>query len=227
MTSTLLWTLIAIQIVMGAFDTFYHHEMTERLAWRPSQSNELRLHSARNFLYVLLFLVLGWTEVHGYWAMLLIAVLIVEVLITLMDFVEEDMSRKFPASERVTHTLLALNYGAILVLAAAGSDRLGVAADGGQVRVLWIWSNLATIAAVGMTLLGLRDFAASRRVTRLAAVMPPHWSTVLPARQTILVTGATGLSVAGWLRVSTAAGHQVIALIRDPAKAEAWSCRSR
>jgi hypothetical protein len=32
MTSTLLWTLIAIQIVMGAFDTFYHYEMTERLA---------------------------------------------------------------------------------------------------------------------------------------------------------------------------------------------------
>lgn len=34
MTSSLLWTLIAIQIAMGAFDTFYHHEMTERLAWR-------------------------------------------------------------------------------------------------------------------------------------------------------------------------------------------------
>ena len=33
----LLWTLIAIQIVMGVFDTFYHHEFTERLAWRPSQ----------------------------------------------------------------------------------------------------------------------------------------------------------------------------------------------
>ena len=35
--TSLLWTLIAIQIVMGVFDTFYHHELTERLAWRPSQ----------------------------------------------------------------------------------------------------------------------------------------------------------------------------------------------
>ena len=43
----LLWTLIAIQIAMGAFDTFYHHEMTERLAWRPSQRYELRLHGVR------------------------------------------------------------------------------------------------------------------------------------------------------------------------------------
>ena len=34
-----------------------------------------------------------------------------------MDFVEEDMSRKLPASERINHTLLAINYGAILVLA--------------------------------------------------------------------------------------------------------------
>ena len=33
MTSTLLWTLIAIQIAMAAFDTIYHHELTERLAW--------------------------------------------------------------------------------------------------------------------------------------------------------------------------------------------------
>ena len=42
--------------------------------------------------------------------------LAVEVVITLMDFVEEDMSRKLPASERINHTLLAINYGAILVL---------------------------------------------------------------------------------------------------------------
>ena len=35
--TTMLWTLIAIQIAMAAFDTIYHHELTERLAWRPSQ----------------------------------------------------------------------------------------------------------------------------------------------------------------------------------------------
>src|ERR1044072_6779583 len=29
--TTLLWTLIAIQIAMAAFDTIYHHELTERL----------------------------------------------------------------------------------------------------------------------------------------------------------------------------------------------------
>src|SRR6267378_5857547 len=63
MTSTFLWTLIAIQIAMGAFDTFYHHELTERLAWRRSQRHELQLHGVRNTLYALLFLTLGWLEV--------------------------------------------------------------------------------------------------------------------------------------------------------------------
>src|SRR5213595_2449973 len=96
----LLWTLIAIQIAMGVFDTFYHHELTERLAWRPSQRYELKLHGVRNLLYAFLFLLLGWLEVHGMFAIIIIAVLVVEIVITLMDFVEEDLSRKLPASER-------------------------------------------------------------------------------------------------------------------------------
>src|ERR1043165_1997145 len=50
--TTLLWTLIAIQVAMAAFDTIYHHELTERLAWRPSQRHELKLHAARSFVYV-------------------------------------------------------------------------------------------------------------------------------------------------------------------------------
>src|SRR5882757_1682168 len=165
--SPFLWTLIAIQIVMGAFDTFYHHEITERLAWRPSQRHELRLHSIRNALYALLFLTLGWSEVHGFWAMIVVAVLVVEVFVTLMDFVEEDISRKLPASERINHTLLALNYGAILVLLLpvliewAGQPTAVTPAFHG------FWSVLAAASAVGVGLFGLRDLAASRRLARL------------------------------------------------------------
>ena len=114
--TTFLWILIAIQVVMGVFDTFYHHELTERLAWRPSQRYELKLHGMRNLLYAFLFLVLGCLEVYGVLAVIVILVLVIEIIITLMDFVEEDLSRKLPPSERINHTLLAINYGAILVL---------------------------------------------------------------------------------------------------------------
>ena len=39
------------------------------------------------------------------------------------------MSRKLPASERVNHTLLAINYGAILVLVLPVLIALGGRAD--------------------------------------------------------------------------------------------------
>ena len=118
---------------MGVFDTFYHHELTERLAWRPSQRYELKLHGVRNMMYAFLFLVLGWLEVYGIFAIAIIAVLVAEIVITLMDFVEEDMSRKLPASERINHTLLAINYGAILVLLLPVLIDMGDAADRDQI----------------------------------------------------------------------------------------------
>ena len=165
----LLWTLIAIQIVMGVFDTFYHHEFTERLAWRPSQRFELKLHGTRNMLYALLFLLLGWLEVYGVLAVLIVAVLVAEIVITLMDFVEEDMSRKLPASERINHTLLAINYGAILVLLLP--VLIGWAGQPTGVKSAYTgWLSLiAAAAAVGAALCGLRDFTASKRLARMTS----------------------------------------------------------
>ena len=221
MTSLLLWILIGIQIAMGAFDTFYHHEMTERLAWRPSQRHELQLHGVRNILYALLFLTLGWLEVHGVWAIVVIVVLIAEVVITLMDFVEEDLSRKLPASERINHTLLALNYGAILVLLVP----ILIEWAGRSSEVQWAsygyWSILAAVSAAGVTLFGLRDLAAAKRLARLSEIAADGLVGVLSGRQTILVTGATGFIGSRLVSSLTKAGHQVIALVRNPAKAEA------
>ncbi len=163
--TTLLWTLIAIQIAMAAFDTIFHHELTERLAWRPSQQYELVLHAARSFVYAALFLVLGFLVVKGLAAWAVIVALAVEVVITLADFVEEDMSRKLPATERVNHTLLAINYGAILILifpplAASAMEPTAVALTSHG-----CWSALMVFACAGAVVFGLRDLVASRRAT--------------------------------------------------------------
>jgi hypothetical protein len=218
MTSIVLWTLIAMQIALGAFDTLYHHEMTERLAWRVSQRRELKLHGVRNLLYAALFATLGFAEVHGALAVLVGGVLLIELVITLMDFVEEDLSRKLPATERVTHTLLALNYGAILslllpvLLGWAGEATAVAAADHG-----W-WSVLAALAAAGVGVFGVRDLAASARVARLAPRPAAALVTALAPRQAILVTGATGFVGSRLVEGLAAAGHDVTVLTRDAAK---------
>jgi len=187
-----LWTAVMLQMAMGAFDTLYHHEGTERLAWRASQRTELMLHGVRNLLYAVLFMALGWLEPRGGWAVALIALLGVELVITLWDFVEEDRSRHLPATERVTHTLLTLNYGVILamlvplLLGWAGEPTALPRADHG-----WLsWACL--VAAVGVVVSGLRDLAAARRAPRLVEADPASLASVLLDRHTILVTGGTG-----------------------------------
>jgi uncharacterized protein (TIGR01777 family) len=203
---------------MASFDTIYHHELTERLAWRPTQRHELTLHAARSLIYAALFLVLGFLEPHGVFAMLVMAALAIEVFVTLADFIEEDMSRKLPASERVNHTLLAINYGAILVLAAP--VLLAWAGEASAVRFVshGYWSALMAFASAGAAIFGLRDLAASRRPDPV--VTPPEdLVAALPARQTVLITGATGFIGRRLTRALTTAGHQVIVLARDPARA--------
>ena len=219
MPGPLLATLIAVQIALGAFDMLFHHEATERLAWRPSQRRELQLHAARNVIYGGLFLCLAWTQPQGLLALAVMAVLLAEVAITLWDFVEEDRSRKLPETERVLHTLLALNYGAILVLLLpllAGWATL----PSGLAFVAHGWmSGFLTLAAAGVTLFGLRDFAAARRLQRLTAADPLDLVPPSTAPKHVLVTGGTGFVGCRLVAALIAAGHDVTVMTRDPKKA--------
>jgi hypothetical protein len=211
-----LWLAVLVQILMGAFDTFYHHEAIERLAWRPGQQIELALHGVRNLLYAVLFASLGFTEPRGDWAAALLALLAIELVITLWDFVEEDRTRELPASERVTHTLLTLNYGVILAM-----------------LVPWLWANTAqpdallpashglisgfcALAALGVVVSGLRDLEAAARCPRLHVAPAAQLAAALPGRHAILVTGGTGFVGRRLVAALLAAGHEVIVLSRKP-----------
>lgn len=214
-----LWITVFAQMMMGAFDTIYHHEGTERLAWRASQRVELALHGMRNLAYAVMFTVLGWFEPKGVWAGALMALLAGELFITLWDFVEEDRTRHLPATERVTHTLLTLNYGVILAMLVPWL--VGLAGDATDLAPAYygVMSWFCAIAALGVIVAGLRDLAAARRTARLTERDPATLAAALPTRQSVLVTGGTGFIGGRLVTALIAAGHEVTVLTRDRSKA--------
>jgi hypothetical protein len=215
----LLWSLIALQFAFGAFDTLFQHEFTERLPWRTSQKDELKLHGVRNLFYSLIFLTLGFAEPKGAFAIALIAALGLEIVITLWDFVEEDRSRRLPPSERVLHTLLALNYGAILsLLSPVLFQWAGEATAFAPVGYGWL-SLMCAAAAIGTTVFGLRDLAASARLARLHSRRAGPLAAGLKAGAHVLVTGATGFIGSRLVAAMVEEGVRVTALVRDPKRA--------
>src|SRR5262249_46699448 len=82
-----------------------------------------------------------------------------------------------------------------------------------------VGSVLAPLAAAGVIVFGLRDFFAARRAQRLVLGNAAELVRALPGRQCALITGATGFIGHRLTEALSAAGHDVIVLARDPAKA--------
>jgi hypothetical protein len=163
-----LW-LLAVQGVIGAFDTLYYHEWRARLPGRGAQAApELKLHAARDFFYAVLFGTLPWIAWHGFWALALVGVLVAEIILTLTDFVVEISVRKplgdVYGAERVTHAVMGIIYGAMIaslipVLRSWWSMPTTLAAESPDVPILLQWA--LTVMAVGVSLSGLRDLYAA------------------------------------------------------------------
>ena len=166
--TTALW-LLAIQGIIGAFDTLYYHEWRARLPARvPGTAPELKLHATRDFFYAALFGALPWLEWRGLWAIVLAAVLLAEIVLTLADFIVEIRVRKplgdVYGGERVTHSVMGIIYGAMVA---------------NLLPTLWRWLHLPTafapaetaapeplrwgltIMAIGVFLSGVRDLYAA------------------------------------------------------------------
>src|SRR5437867_6183443 len=92
---TIALSLLAIQGVIGAFDTFYYHEWRAQLPALGKQAgSELKLHAARDFFYAILFETLPVAAWQGLWTIVLLVVIVSEIILTLWDFMVEISIRK-------------------------------------------------------------------------------------------------------------------------------------
>lgn len=210
------FSVMFFQVLMGAFDTFWHHELSARLPQRGSARRELELHAVREAIYGFLFVAFAWVQWHGAWVVVPAVLLVVEVAITCADFLEEDRSRRLPPTERVLHTLLAVSYGVLLGLLApvfAGWAALPTGlrfADHGAVS--WFF----TLAGFAVLAWGVRDALAVRQ---LQAGLPASGAAGSPVGPAILVTGGTGFIGSRLVRALQLEGRRLIVYSRDVVQA--------
>ncbi|RFP08419.1 MULTISPECIES: TIGR01777 family oxidoreductase [unclassified Duganella] len=221
-THLLALQLMAFQGCLGAYDTLYHHELTEALPGRATARRELAIHAVRAMIYSALFIGLAGWAFHGVWAWVLLVVFSIEIVLTLWDFVVEDRTRLLPATERVTHTVLAMNGGAFIALLALNTPQWL------DMPTALVWqpqgalSVFLALCGVGVGLSGVRDAFASRAIGKLALRdgVAAEVSFGPPGRS-FLVTGATGFIGQRLVRALLRDGHRVTVLTRQ-ARQAAW-----
>ncbi|AXQ30136.1 TIGR01777 family protein [Solimonas sp. K1W22B-7] len=218
MTTVLI--LFCIQCLLGAFDNLWHHELEAGLSRQPQARTELALHTLRELLYAPIFVGIAWWSWQGAWAWLLIALLATEMVVTITDFVVEDRTRRLPPMERVLHTVLAMNYGALLALWAPILQQWTrlptamTAVDHGP------WSWALGVFGAGVLGWGLYDLFAVARLGVPQWLREPLRVEPNEAPRTLLVTGATGFIGRALVRRLLQRGERIIVLSRDPLRAE-------
>jgi uncharacterized protein (TIGR01777 family) len=211
---TIVFIVLTVQCLLGAFDNLWHHELSEDLPHLPAARAELGLHTIREFLYAVIFSGIAWLRWEGVWALVLVTLLGVEIVVTLADFIVEDRTRRLPPLERCLHTILAINIGATLAVWVPQLREWLAAPTGLSPVGYGVWSWLMGLFGLGAFFWAVRDLWAVVQLGVPAWQRAPMRAGLTQHPRTVLVTGATGLIGRALTRALVQRGDRVIVLTR-------------
>jgi hypothetical protein len=103
---------------LGATDILLFHTIAQSIRRHPAARQELITHSLRGPTYAALFVLVPNCVMQGAWFWVLVALLAVDLAISVWDFAIERESRAFfgglPTGEYVLHVFIAIVFGALI-----------------------------------------------------------------------------------------------------------------
>jgi hypothetical protein len=164
--------LLLVLGVLGAFDVFWFHHRTAKLAAHAPARLEVWMHVARGFVYAAQFLVVPNMSLRGAWVLALAALYAADVAIAMVDVWLEPRSREalggLPRGEYLMHIVLSVIVGVYLNEVA---------------RAGWAWRLEPTsIEAASGVPLALRIALGVLAVGSLATALIEATALLLPAK---------------------------------------------
>jgi hypothetical protein len=107
--------LLIIIGTVGAVDEYFYHYKKAQLLFKPECLTENILHILRQFSFSIIFFLSACVDLHGYFALALMILLVIDIIIGFADVIVEPKSRKqsggLPAGEYFLHMLLSFSLG--------------------------------------------------------------------------------------------------------------------
>lgn len=165
--------LLLVIGILGATDILLYHAISHGIRTHAHSWKELVTHSLRGPTYAFLFIVIPNFSMNGKWFWVLIAILIMDVAISLFDFIYERESRDFfgglPTGEYILHFIIAMLFGAFfmaLVDRSAAWTGNETSIEYSPAPVPWMIRIVMVIMAICVFYSGIVDAIASWKMFR-------------------------------------------------------------
>jgi hypothetical protein len=176
--------------VLGFTDVLLYHAVSHGIRHHARAKGELVLHALRGPTYAFLFALIPFYEFRGLYGFLLAGVLVIDVVISIIDFWLEGESRRFlgglPSGEYVLHMIIAMIFGAFVCVVSFQISqwvRLDTELLYVGHRMPWIVKLIFPVMAVLVFASGLQDAVAAIRLVPI----PSEGEAVQPVANKVLI----------------------------------------